>query len=193
MQVGVLPSISSNTTTSSLFVCAGSLPDSILGSLPSGGNYVYSYEWLKSNDSIFWDTTLCIAVSYQPDTAIEKAFFKRIIKSGLHGCCVDTSNISSINIHNLPTLILENFNDSLCLGSNYNLNLTLTGKKPFSVYLANGNDTTLYPGVKSDTLPVHPNIASTYNYKVISLSDSNNCVAKDISGNGILKVFKVPV
>ncbi len=196
LKITVLPLIGSNTISSNHFVCRDSTPDPLIGHKPNGGDGSYRYKWqISLNNSTWADATgKNDTINYQPDTTSVTLYFKRIVKSGLQDCCIDTSVVFTINIHELPTLNMANFDDSLCAGLYDTLHLTLTGKDGFNVKYTNGID--LFQSPIIDTLDYdlifQANVPGNFSYKILSVTDGNGCNAKQISGSGKLSVFEVP-
>ena len=79
--------ITGNTISGAQSVCSGSSPATLTGSLPSGGNGIYSYLWEKSTSSA---TTGFAAISntntqnYSPAPVTVVTWFRRVVLSG--GC-----------------------------------------------------------------------------------------------------------
>jgi gliding motility-associated-like protein len=166
--------------------------------MPNGGeSHIYSYYWRKSINNSTWTSapnSVITDTSYQPDTTSIKLYFKRIVKSGLHDCCIDTSSVFTIGIHELPTDIITVFNDSLCLDSTYIIHHKLTGQPDFKIGYTDGTSNYDTSGVNVFNFdqPFRPQTAKKLNYSVTSVIDGNNCIAKKIIGSGILSVFNNP-
>lgn len=197
LKITVLPSIGNNLIDTSLYICFGLKPDLIKGKTVFGGEGKnYRYLWLR-NDSIWWSPADVPNTdsTYQPDTLKKKIYFRRVVKSGLHDCCTDTSNVLKFNIYDLPTVNMTSFNDSLCLNNEYPIYMTLTGKENFLMRYSDGlTDTFEVKDINTYTytLDVLPTKVAIYNYNVVSVIDGNQCSAKDIKGSGTLSVFKTP-
>jgi len=198
LKITVLNTIQNNAITSSdNYVCKGSQPKELTSSALSGGDMVFRYAWLKSTDNIVWSAAPGLDSTsqyYQPDTTSIKLYFKRVVKSGLHDCCIDTSSVFALNIHELPTDSIGNFNDSLCENFAYKIHHVLTGKPDFSLSYTDGVSNYDTAGINTLAYnqyfkPVNKNVL---HFKVLSLTDGNNCLAKMIVGSGILDVFYNP-
>ncbi len=115
------------------------------------------------------------------------------MKSGLHDCCIDTSNLLKIGINELPIGALAYFNDSICLGNDYTISFAFTGKGNFDFTYSDNKDTSEVKDAAGDyKLDLKPGSAGIYIYKILSLTDGNNCVAKELDSEDSLSVFKIP-
>ncbi|MEJ8800611.1 Ig-like domain-containing protein [Pontibacter sp. H249] len=85
VKVTVQPAITSNTLTSGdQTICAGATPASITGTVPKGGNNVYTYAWEISTDGTTFTEALGTRTnaSYQPQALSETSWFRRKVSSG---------------------------------------------------------------------------------------------------------------
>ncbi len=101
-------------------ICAGFVPDSIVGTTPIGGlGLGYSYQWLKSTTSATAGFT-AIANSNKKNYAAaalsQTTWFKRVVTSGV--CANDTSVAVKITIQNpITNNIITNPTQIICAGS----------------------------------------------------------------------------
>ncbi|WP_295650024.1 PKD domain-containing protein [uncultured Mucilaginibacter sp.] len=77
----VQPSISSNSISADQQVCSGSPVNQLNGSVPTGGNGTYAYQWQNSSDQITWSNIAgATSINYQPPAAPNAVtYFRRIV------------------------------------------------------------------------------------------------------------------
>lgn len=114
--------ISNNSIQSAQTVCAGTFPNLLTGSLPSGGVGSYSYQWQTSFDNLNWlDAVGSTSINYSPSFLSSLVYFRRVVVAGT---CSNASNVIPINV--LPIIGNNTITASqtLCIGINP---LLLTG------------------------------------------------------------------
>ena len=83
--VTVLPALAGNTLTcpqQSTFCISGN-PGLIIGSIPTGGNGEYTYQWQISDDNQnFSDIPEATSANYDPSSVTANTGFRRIVRSG---------------------------------------------------------------------------------------------------------------
>lgn len=89
------PAISQNTITGSQLVCEGSVPRTITGSVPAGGNESYRYRWESSIDSTRFSIVTGEQRDYLSPPVRNTTWIRRIV---LSGACADTSIPVKINV-----------------------------------------------------------------------------------------------
>ena len=194
--IEVLSQVSDNTILNgpSVAVCYNTTPATLDGSVPSGGNEgIYNYEWLTSTDGNNWNVTdgNPNGEDYSPGALTNETYYKRIVLSGLHGCCVDTSSMITISINPLPTAVLQDQTDTLCSGEEKDLSVSLTGQSPWNLEYSDGiNSISKVITGANSVIAVSP--ASTATYQLVSVTDNNGCAATDIKGTAKIVVFPVP-
>jgi|WetSurMetagenome_2_1015567.scaffolds.fasta_scaffold02928_5 hypothetical protein len=95
------PSVTGNTISSSqTVVCAGTIINDITGSLPSGGNGIYAYQWQRSPDGSSWGSTGKTTQNMTGEQVTATTYYNRIVTSSV--CPASTS--SSIMITAYPVL-----------------------------------------------------------------------------------------
>ncbi|WP_299826449.1 PKD domain-containing protein [uncultured Pontibacter sp.] len=84
VKVTVLPVIANNILTGSQIICIGSTPVSIAGSLPTGGNSMYTYLWESSLDGENFAAAPAEnnQLHYQPEALTQTTWFRRVVQSG---------------------------------------------------------------------------------------------------------------
>ena len=91
--------IFNNTVSGDQHLCAGSVPNQINGSLPTGGNGEYTYLWISSSDGITWDSCAEGSVNdnqwYEPRQLFKTTYYRRVVTSYVS---VDTSDVVTITI-----------------------------------------------------------------------------------------------
>ena len=91
--------IFNNTISSDQHLCTGSVPSSLNGSSPTGGNGTYEYLWISSNDGITWQPCDEGSVNddywYAPMQLFKTTYYRRVVTSYVS---VDTSDIITITI-----------------------------------------------------------------------------------------------
>jgi len=92
--------LGNNSIISSQSICTGSSPASLIGTTPTGGSGVYTYQWESSSDNSTWANTAgSTTINFSPGTLTSNIYFRRLV-SGT-GCTVITSNSVSIAVSTL--------------------------------------------------------------------------------------------
>jgi gliding motility-associated-like protein len=122
------------------------------------------------------------------------------VYSGSDDCCIDTSNVLSIGIFQLPTGVLTAISDTVCEGTQVPLNIALTGAAPWKiVYDVNSeNSPEIDVAPATVTLNDDPRLPEgsdhlTFTYNLESVIDNNGCIATSLSGTRKAVVYEVPV
>jgi gliding motility-associated-like protein len=96
---------SSNFVNFSQIKCKNAIPDAFTGNtptLPSGGSFVYKYQWEKSINKTKWDSiTTLTSLSYQNPALDTTTYFRRIVLHGYLDCCKDTSAPDTVTVQPL--------------------------------------------------------------------------------------------
>ena len=97
-------------------IAYNTIPKALKGTLPTGGNGVYTYEWEKSLDGVSWaKIPKSDSINYQPERIRKTTLFRRLVSSS--GCGTISSNEVTI------TVAAELFagqignNETVCYGS----------------------------------------------------------------------------
>ena len=107
VKITTLPSIQGNSITEGQTICAGTMPDDLNGSIPSGGGEgpgSYSWQWQRKLSGEIQFTDIAIAGDEQnysfSQALIDTAIFRRIVLSGpsTYFTCRDTSNEILISV-----------------------------------------------------------------------------------------------
>jgi len=82
--------IGSNTVTADQTICSGSIPNAFNGSLPTGGNNIYTYAWESGTDNVNWFPVVnSNSQGYQSGALTLTTYFRRVVNSG--ACLPHTS------------------------------------------------------------------------------------------------------
>jgi gliding motility-associated-like protein len=180
------------------YVCNNS-SKSIIGLVPSGGNPLSSpvYLWQHSVDEGIWSPAdpPNNTQNYNSLPLSDSSYFRRIVSSGSHNECNDTTSAVLIRIKTLPTGSIESKTDSLCAGANVSITYSVTGKSPWKLTLGDGTFTHTEDGIDNVTgMIVFPLLQSSA-IKILELVDDSMCLAATSSLTGLVNavVIKVPV
>jgi hypothetical protein len=96
-------------------ICFNAVSDTIkVNVFPTGGNGIYSYQWLNSNDSLIWSDLIGQSQSfYFPSKLTVTKYYKLISSSGA-SCGVDTSNTIKISVFSDKTKPLISSSQTIC-------------------------------------------------------------------------------
>jgi len=86
VQLSTIPPVSNNVITAPSVTdfCVSGTPGTITGSVPSGGNGSYAYQWQSSTDNInFTDIPGATAENYTPPAISTSTWFRRTANSGV--------------------------------------------------------------------------------------------------------------
>ncbi|WP_439882548.1 invasin domain 3-containing protein [Pontibacter sp. MBLB2868] len=117
--VFVNPEITNNTVSdpeTGTAYCGASEVGAITGSLPTGGNGVYTYQWQKSHDNTTWGQIEgATSQHFSPGLVTETTYYRRWVMSG---ACAEVNASASVKITIHPTISNElsyNGPSSFCL------------------------------------------------------------------------------
>ncbi|GAB3202266.1 hypothetical protein GCM10027293_27490 [Pontibacter aydingkolensis] len=118
VNVTVVAPIANNTVSSAQTVCTGGTPSPLTGSVPSGGNGSYTYQWERSTDGInFAAISGAISQNYAPATAITSdTWFRRKVSATGGPCAAHVSNIIKMSVESLPATPIVN-GATICAGT----------------------------------------------------------------------------
>ncbi|KAA8485937.1 PKD repeat protein [Arcticibacter tournemirensis] len=92
--IAVQPPLGNNSISSDQVLCAGMPSVQLAGSLPTGGDGIFFYQWQKSLDGTSWsDIAGAVAAVFDPGTLAETTRFRRIVTTSL--CNGDQKSISN--------------------------------------------------------------------------------------------------
>ncbi|NBV14488.1 MAG: hypothetical protein EBS07_10535, partial [Sphingobacteriia bacterium] len=117
--------IGSNTIISNQTLCSGATASLLTGSLPSGGNGNYSYNWETSSNQTNWINTGIITQDYTPGSLTSTTYYRRQVAAGI--CIPSTSGLLTIRVD--PQISGNNItqHQTICSGTVF---LTLSGAVP---------------------------------------------------------------
>ena len=203
VKINVLPLIGNNGIENSnpVFTCYNTAPELLTGTSPSGGDNSYTYQWQDSIMGSSWSNISDNAenVDYQAIALTDTTFYRRIVKSGLNDCCVDTSDFIKVKIHDLPIAAINNVIDTVCSGTDVGLVFNFEkGKQPYILTYSNGEEEFTPSAINNPTATINvspetTNTSKEYNYTVIHVIDGNGCVATDMTGLTKVTVYGIPV
>lgn len=123
--ITVEPGIGNNLVLLAQTICSGSLPSMFTGTLPSGGNGSYTYQWQSSPNSNVWTNIAgAVAQDYSSGALNGNVYFRRYVNSGL---CSDTSAFVMITVNPQIGNNLIGSDQTLCAAQNAGL---ITGTAP---------------------------------------------------------------
>jgi hypothetical protein len=107
--------VGNNVVSPNQTLCAGATPGNLTGTLPTGGNGVYAYQWERSTDGITWQNiTGATSTGYLPLNLTQSTYYRRTITSGLCGAFAGVPALIQVE-----TRIGNNgisANQTLCIG-----------------------------------------------------------------------------
>jgi gliding motility-associated-like protein len=207
-RITVLPLITGNSISASQDICFGTSPDLLTGTslgqgLGGGDGTTYTFQWQWDTDPGF-SSPVDVGTDnpdYQPGNLDVPTYYRRVVTSGLNGCCEDFSNSVDIAINPLPIgVITAGQDESICEDENISLSLTVTaGLAPFNVVLDDGISD--LPLMVSSTGPINHSITPNYvsdqslTYTLVSIADANGCLATapNMTGNKTVAFWENPV
>lgn len=198
--ISVLANIENNTISSDQTICENSPPAALTGGPLTGGDNTYSYLWQQSADGgSSWAPASGVnnqaGGGYSPAALALPVSYRRIVKSGLMDCCIDTSNIVNIAIFPpLPTAQIVNTDTTIYSGTPVSLKLSLTGSGPWEVtWTENSSDGPVSEiSANNSLLTINPGFADgldSFSYELKKVTDKNGCDAASLSGKLIVNVF----
>ena len=130
--ITVLPSVSNNTIAADQTICYNTTPELLTGSIPTGGNGTYSYQWQSSTTGAagpFFDISGANAESYQPGSLTADTWFRRAVSSG--PCTDYFSNVVKITVNAEFSVLGFSLSSPTCNGySNGSATVNLSGGAP---------------------------------------------------------------
>ena len=170
---GALVNVANDSITGTQNICNGSIPNTLIGSTPTGGNGVYAFKWQKSSVSATNgfinaggnDT----AQNYSPPSLTTNTWYRRALASG---GSYDTTTAIAITIKLRAGFTINNANQCFA-GNSFIFNdttLTISGTLTRKWYLGAGaNDTSIL----ANPTKVYSSFG-TYSVKLVA-TGSNGC------------------
>ncbi len=151
--------IANNTIAADQTLCGTSTPIGLTGTIPTGGNGGYGYQWQSASSfgGPYTNVGGANGQNYQPGLLSATTYYHRVVTGGV--CSANTSNVTTITIEPVITGNTIGSNQSFC-GSGDPVALTGTGT------LAGGNGSYTYQWQEStdggNTWSASPSTAATY-------------------------------
>ncbi|MDI9364209.1 MAG: PKD domain-containing protein, partial [Flavobacterium sp.] len=170
-------------------ICFGAsrlLPIALTGKAPWT---VYFNDGSK-NDTIKQITSSPYLLTVWPKLTTTYAITKVVDATACASTAINNNDSVTVVVNPLPTASISG-GDTLCLGKSKTLNITLTGKAPWSIVYNNGTDTFKINNILSSpySFLVAPSANTTYT--VTNVTDANGC-SNAAPTSYLLKVFAKP-
>ena len=97
--ITIIPAIANNTIGSDETICSGNTPSLLTGSIPTGGNGIYNYQWqfsIVGAGGPFADITGENGQNYQPGALTATTWYRRVVVSTP---CNSNSNVVQITVN----------------------------------------------------------------------------------------------
>jgi hypothetical protein len=193
-KITVSPAIANNIVSGTQQICSGSTPTTLTGTVPTGGNSSYGYQWQISTDNvIFTDITSATSQNYSPTALTQTTYYLRIVTSG---GCIDNSAVVQVTVNPLP--VVSNFTavglSNACIGTAAVVTVnstTLTAGTYTVIYDISGTNTatgntssmTFASGSGTFTTSVLSNAGSTTVTITSIANQSTSCSSSLSTGN----------
>jgi len=100
VQTSVLPALVNNTISADQSICVGSSAALLMGSVPTGGNDTFSYQWQSSSDGTVWaNIDKAVDINFTPLAPAATIFYRRLVASG--PCLDNISNQIKLTVNPL--------------------------------------------------------------------------------------------
>jgi gliding motility-associated-like protein len=185
VQLSVLPAITNNTiSTPETAVCEATVPQTITGTAPSGGNDTYTYLWESSITS----ATAAFAPAagtnnqqnYTPPVLTRNTWFRRTVISG---GCSNTSTTVEIKVNKLPAVpVVEAASVTACQDSSATLVATGPGGRYQWFETATGGNI-LFEGATFVTPPISK--TTTFYVQTVNQNECASATRTPVTVNAI--------
>ncbi len=205
--ISIYPSIAGNTITKDTSICINTAPAELKGSLPSGGDGAYAYEWLQSTDDVTYNVILGETnPDYSPPVLGIPTYYKRKVNSN---ACVDISSSPVfVNIHPVFDATIADLSvgqDTVCNGDIGQITLSLTspGNSPWTITIQNNQGSASQDFTVNST-PSNLDVDVNYNsyssnigsgevkYSILQVNDQWGCPAQNMLGEGGVVAMRPP-
>ena len=187
LRIQVDVNIGNNTIGNSQTVCPLTAPLAFTGSLPTGGDGNYSYQWQSSTNTIAWASVIGVTnTGYLPPAPISNTYYRRVVQSG--ACPASTSASLSLAVWVSPTATISG-TQTLCVGLSTTITVSLTGSQPWSLTFTDGTTPTSYTGITSSPLIVSVTPSTTRTYSLVSVADA---CSGNVFGQAVITVLPSP-
>ena len=138
--VVILPTLGNNTLSSSQTVCSGSSPSPITGSVPTGGDGNYVYQWESSNNNSQWASLNgATQINYQPGNITVNTYFRRIVSNTVCSVAITSTSVSvspplgsNLSVTSNQPILINNTLQLNLLGNSTGLTVTWAGPSGFT-------------------------------------------------------------
>jgi len=199
IQISVEVPASPNTIGNDQTICAGTSPVNLTGSLPTGGNSNYIYQWESSHDQSNWSNIVSGTNSnYIPSALSQTSYYRRILGSGV--CNAHTSNPVQIRVEYLAYPNIINTDQTICAGTQA---AVISGSQPsggngsYVYFWEESNDQVQwYPVFSGNQINLNPGVLmnETWYRRLIqsgvcggTISNSVKISLEQILGNNIIQ------
>lgn len=164
-QISVSPNIVGNSVSTAQTICTGNTPSSLSGSLPTGGNGSFAYEWQSSTTSSSTGFSAASGTNntqnYAPAALSQTTWYRRKVTSG---GCENISAAIQITVDQVPTTANAGVNDSTC-GKVFTLvgNTVSTGVGTWSQ--VSGPSTAVFSNVNDKNSTATVTVGGVYTYR----------------------------
>ncbi len=153
--------------------------------------------WEDSDEGVNWDQADGVfnQVDYTSPALSDTLFFRRIVLSGEHDQCMDTTDAVLVRINDLPSGDILSGIDTACAGNSITVQYTgLLGPSPWTLILGENNPGTSFI-VTSPSGEINFPTYESGLIRVLDLMDDSTCHADLSSSTGVidLTVYEVPV
>ncbi|NBV14360.1 MAG: hypothetical protein EBS07_09880, partial [Sphingobacteriia bacterium] len=125
IQVWVDSLIGSNVIQSNQTLCAGNTAQALTGTIPTGGNGNYSYNWESSLNQTTWNSTGINTQGISPGSLLVSTYYRRVIGAGV--CNPSTSTQVDIVVDPIVSANTISGAQTICIGTTHQ---ALTGSTP---------------------------------------------------------------
>lgn len=176
--IGILSALDSNIISEDQLLCAHQPPEPINGSVPSGGDGNYAFQWqYQPAPEWSWESAPGIntELNYQPLDLIGALTYRRITYSA--GCFADTSNVVTVVKSNSVTADISG-GGTFCPGDIMHISFNFNGEAPFGFKYTDGTELSVIDNITSSyfELPIVLTDSTTITITAIS---NGNCTSED--------------
>ncbi|MEJ8804399.1 Ig-like domain-containing protein [Pontibacter sp. H249] len=170
IQITVNPGVTNNSISANQTVCAGTQPQQLTGSQPSGGSGGYTYLWQSSTISPAEGFVNAAGdnagQNYTPASLNQNTWFRRLASSA---GCTDTSDVVAINIIPVPAApTLEVRDATACVGGSATLTVVNPNGQTYEWFDVATGGSPIFIGPTFQT----PNLTQSVVYFVQAVSAS---------------------
>ena len=172
VEAKVVPALANNTVSSDQIICSGATPAQLAGTLPTGGDGIYTYAWEQSIDgTTFTSITGATSQNYSPSALTADTWYRRKVTAG-NTCSESISNIVKVTVSPMPSAPAAS-DAVICEGATATLSITSPNAAyTYRWYTAETGGTLLASGAFYTTAA----ISATTKYYVEALSAAG-CVS----------------